>query len=250
MNKKYTILRTKGPVKAQGGVPMNIGPYTVSRPMQDPYGNILKTSTFNTNLNGIGFNSTDLNLGDLNGNPVNFNSIASNASNALAGSGVKDAFKNFGEGLKNMDKGVAVGALAPVAKVGTDALFDKAIEKNSNTDAYGNEVFDEKDASLMKRKAVASGVLDGASMGASIGGIIPGGALIGAGIGALAGGISGAFKGKKAAEEEEALYKASLIRNANINARQQDLAALQALSAKSGRKLGNFKLIKKKIQLH
>ena len=145
-----------------------------------------------------------------------------------------------------------ISGVSNAVNAGSNMLFDNAMEKNSKKDAFGNEVFDDKDAKIVKQRSTVDGVLKGASQGASIGAFIPvpGGALIGAGIGALAGGINGLIKGKKSAEEQEDAAEAGLQRSTMAAARDQDIRALKALTGKSGRKLGNFKLVKKKVQQH
>ena len=167
-------------------------------------------------------------------------------SNA-AGLAPKQLDGNLGGNLsKSVNPNVmaGIGAGLGAAQIGSDFLFNNASEKNSRTDGFGNEIFDQKDANLATGQGAASGALKGAQMGMSFG---PWGAAIGGAVGGIAGLIGGKKKGEKALTA----YDDRLDKNMMTASRNQDMQLSKALTGKQGTKLekknlGTFKLPKKK----
>jgi len=143
------------------------------------------------------------------------------------------------------DKGKADAAIAG-SSMATSLGGKYLDERNSETDVFGNEVYDDTDATNEIGKGFFSGSNTGASLGSAIG---PWGTLIGAAVGGIAGAISGGVKGKK----KKKAYESAFSKNSQIShtrsTQEADKRQAQALLGKSGTKMGSFKLKKKKPQL-
>jgi len=209
MNKKYMILKSK-PVKAQFGEILN--------------------STF------VGKNRKQ-NMAIAKYGPDAF-SARTEAQNALAGNEA-----SAGLNSKIMG-GLSMGT--QIAQMGSDALFAKSDEKNSVTDGFGDEVFDQGDANRSMGKGAVDGALKGFQMGMASGNpFLAGGA-------ALLGGLTGLAGGKKAGEAEMLAYNNNRQKKKDKFSRNTDMANTQALygsvTAKTGTKLGSFTTPSKKLK--
>ncbi len=246
MNKKYIIL--KKPVKkAQWGNKISaLYTATGSRTpqTQGDYSQALNNAVGDINFMDPISSTQSLENALGNNNPLETNTIDTNSP--LPGT------ESTTNRRANPNLGSAIGVGAQVTQMGSDYLFSNAMDKNSRTDSFGNEIFDKKDAKLIKKQSAVKGLTSGATTGAAIGSIIPGvGTAIGAGVGAVVGGITGLFKGKKEAEKAEDEYNEQKKRNISAVGRESDMRMSRALLGKSGtkinkKKLGSFKLPKKK----
>jgi len=148
----------------------------------------------------------------------------------IGGDVLKDGIgKIDGDTLK-----AGVGMAGKLASFGSDALFDKAIEKNDSVDGFGNKITSDKQKKLgMAQAGVGSAVSTFGSTMASTGNpLIAGGA-------ALVSGLISTFGAKKKLEAEQKAQGKALVKNKGIYARGED-AQRTAMLSKRGNKLGSF----------
>jgi hypothetical protein len=136
--------------------------------------------------------------------------------------------------------GVGMGLQA--AGMAAGFMFNNAQDKakNSETDGFGNKVYDQGNAKLDIAKGATMGAVKGAQMGMTFG---PWGAAVGGALGAAVGLIGG----KKKAKTALTAYNDGLNNSIMGRNRDNDLLNSQMLrTGKQGLKLGRFTLPKEK----
>jgi len=141
------------------------------------------------------------------------------------------------DGLGNIDGNTlkaGAGMAGKLATMGTDALFNKAIEKNASVDGFGNKVTSDKAKKLgIAQAGIGSAVSTfGSTMATTGNPLIAGGA-------ALVSGLVSTFGAKKKLKAEQEAQDKALVKNKGIYGRSED-AQMTAMLSKRGKKLGSF----------
>jgi len=230
MTKKYLILKNPVPKAGNGWESSTIAPKFNSE--------VGLYNIIGQFVNPMAAVNTDTSDSSTSENALNsmFSNGASGGATEAADDDKKNRLRGKGAGII----GMASGAAGEIS----DFAFDNALEKNSRTTGFGDEIFDEKDAKLETGKSTVSGLTKGAGTGAAIGSmIIPGwGTAVGAVVGGIAGAIGGLIKGKKSGKRQLSASSNLLNTKLMATARSEDMRNSAALLGKTGTKLGKISI--------